>query len=301
MNKLRHSKFKNTGILFELLVRQTASDVLSENDSNLAIPLIKKYFKGKNKPLGKELGLYKCLMNEKFLSESKAKELIDATIEARRRISNVRLKREKYNLIKEIKENFDIDEFFRNKLNDYKYFASIYKLFEAETNDDCELSPSEFVKCRYSLIEHITNKSISVDKKISEEDKAFVELSKQTEDVKALAYKMMLDKFNEKYQHLNKHQKDLLREYIYNVSNTNQFREYVNKDVDVVKAELDEKVSKIKDKATRIKIQGITEHIEKLKQGKVVKEDQLVQLMRYFELVKEIDKAIESPKEKING
>jgi hypothetical protein len=67
MKNLKHSKFKNTGVLFELLVRQVASDTLNNNDSK-AIPLIKKYF-AKSNELAKELNLYQTLVKEKFSKE----------------------------------------------------------------------------------------------------------------------------------------------------------------------------------------------------------------------------------------
>ena len=294
MKRIRHSKFKNTGLIFELLVRQTTADVLNESQDSISINLIKKYF-GKNKPLSRELNLYKGLMETKFNSEDKAKDFINETIHARARINNTTLKKEKYNLIKDIKENYDIEEFFRNKLNTYKDLASIYKLFEVEMNEG-DLPPKESVQCKHTLIERITGKVPEVlsNKSISEDYR------KQTEDVRMLAYKMMIDKFNEKYSDLNESQKNLLREYIYNVSNTNSFRKYVDIEIDKLKKELKTIVPKIADKSTKIKVKGIIEQVDTLKRGKVVRDDQLVQLMRYYELVKEIKK-INCSKEKVNG
>jgi hypothetical protein len=304
MKRIKHSKYKNTGLLFELLVRQTTADVLNEsNDESFAIKLIQKYF-GKGKPLARELSLYKGLMETKFQSENRAKDLINESIDSRKKISNVSLRKEKYNLIKEIRDNFNVDEFFRNKLENYKNLASIYQLFEAATNDDSELPPPEKVQCSSTLIEHIIGKQIipAESTEDSENKKIIDEYKRMTEDLRLITYKTMLDKFNEKYDGLDSAQKNLLREYIYNVSNTNSFREYVDVEVDRVKSEVEILVPKIEDKATQIKVEGVISNIDKIKRGKVVSEDQLVQLMRYFELVKEVKKVIECPnKEKVNG
>ena len=53
--KIKHSKYKNTGILFELLVRQIASDTVSGKDS-AAINLVKKYFSKSEITLSLEFG-----------------------------------------------------------------------------------------------------------------------------------------------------------------------------------------------------------------------------------------------------
>jgi len=304
MKKIKHSKYKNTGLLFELLVRQTTADALNENkDESFAIKLIKRYF-GSGKPLSKELFLYKGLIETKFQSENRAKDLISESVESRKKINNLSLRKEKYNLIKEIKENYNIDEFFRNKLVNYKNFASVSQLFESATNEECELSPTEKVQYTSTLIEHITGKQVQLDKnkEISENNKALEEYKKMTEDLRLLTYKTMMEKFNEKYQGLDSAQKNLLREYIYNVSNTNSFRDYVDNEVDRVKDEVGQLIPKIEDKATQIKVEGVIPNIEKLKRGKVVSEEQLVQLMRYFELAKEVKKVVACPKkEKVNG
>jgi len=303
VKRIKHSKYKNTGLLFELLVRQTTADVLNEsNNESFAIKLIKKYF-GNGKPLARELSLYKGLMETKFSSENRAKELIEESINSRKKISNLSLKKEKYNLIKEIQDNYNIDEFFRSKLPSYKNFASIYQLFEAATNEEGELRPTDKVQCASTIIEHVTGKQLKPIKpiEVSENDKVLDEYKKMTEDLRMLTYKTMLDKFNDKYKGLDDAQKNLIREYIYNVSNTNQFRDYVDKEVERVKSDVMTLVPKIEDKATRIKVEGVIPNIDKLKRGKVVNENQLVQLMKYFELLKEIKRATTPKKEKVNG
>ena len=294
MKRIRHSKFKNTGILFELLSRQTTADILDENENSQAVKIYRKYFAG-SKPLAKELLLYKELIDNKFVSPDRAKELVEATLEARKELSNVKLRKEKYNLIKDIKENYEIDAFFSNKIHNYKELASIYQLFENATTTEGDLTPSDVVKYRHTLVEHITgNPQTKTEIEINE-------LDKETEDTRLLAYNIMLEKFNKKYNDLDIHQKSLLREFIYNVSNTNSFRNYINTEADRVQEEIKELVQKIEDPTTKIKVTEVAKQIDKLKKGKSVKDEQILNLMRYYELVKEVRRVIACPKEKLSG
>lgn len=279
MRKIKHSKFKNTGILFELLAAQMTADVLSGKDESQAAKMVKEFFNGRNQ-LGKELTLYQTLLKEKFNSEGKAKDLIGAVLESRRNLSNVKLRREKYNLIKKIKENYSVDDFFNSRIPNYRVLASVYKLFEHSTSDN-KLLPTEEVTATYTLIEHITATT-----QRTEDAKLLIENDK---DLRLLTYKIMIDRFNEKYNNkLDKRQKRLLREYIHNISNTNSLREYVDAEVDTVKMDIESHIPEIDDEVTRIKLTEVTNQIDNLKRGKLVKDDQIVSLMRYYELLKEI-------------
>lgn len=281
MGKIRHSKLKNTGILFELLAGQMTADILSSKDESESVKLVKEFFNG-YKQLGKELSLYQTLLKEKFNSENKAKDLISAVLESRKNLSNVKLRREKYNLIKKIKESYDVDNFFSSRIQNYRILASIYKLFEHSTSET-KLAPTEEVTARYTLIEHITSNPSKTD-----EVKLLIENDK---DLRLLTYKIMIDRFNEKYNNsLNKPQKNLLKEYIYNISNTNSLREYVDTEVDNVQSEIESYIPKIKDEVVKIKLTEVTNQILTLKRGKLVKDDQIVSLMRYYELAKETKK-----------
>lgn len=289
MKQIRHSKFKNTGILFELLVRQTTADVLKNSDDSGAIKMIQKYF-GSKTELSKELSLYQTLVKEKFNSESKARDLIEAVIRERQKLSNQKLRKEKYNLIKEIKDKYDTDSFFQSRIDNYRVYASIYKLFEETINDGKSfLRPADAVSTKYTIIEHITKNPITTSQEKT--DRLIQEYKKQEKDLQLLSYKILVDKFNEKYSVLDGHQKKLLKEYINNISNTNSLRDYVNGEVDRVKKEIETVIPTINDDVTVIKLKEVAHQINNLKKGHVVKDNQILSLMRYYELVKELSNA----------
>ena len=129
IKRLKHSKIKNTGLMFELLLRQITADVLDKDKKSIAVKIVKSGF-NETTELGKELALYQLVMNKNFNSDKKAEYFINEVIKERRNLNNSRLWREKYNLIKSLKESYDLQKFLSSKVRNYKFYASIYKLFE---------------------------------------------------------------------------------------------------------------------------------------------------------------------------
>lgn len=280
MKNLKHSKFKNTGVLFELLVRQVASDTLNNVDSK-AIPMIKKYF-GKSTELSKELKLYQTLVKEKFAKEEKANHLVDAVLAAKSGLNQSILNRQKYNLIKEIKANYVLEDFFKSKVNNYKSLASIYKLFEYTIADN----PIDIVNTRYTIVEHITRKEVKKPNELNEMS-SFI---KQDKDVRLLSYKILVDKFNDKYSGLNEGQKSLLRQYINTVSEGTELKEFISKEVLKLQKEIKSLTSKVTDKVVKIKLAEVTNLLSEISGAKAVKDNHILSLLRYHELVKELKK-----------
>jgi len=276
--KMKHNKIKNTGILFELLTRQITVDLMESNSSK-AVNIVKKYFKNGTQ-LGKEYELYKILTETKYNTESRAETLIEAVMDSRKKLSRGSIKKEKYNLIKEIRESYNEKDFFNTKINNYKVLASIYNLFEHKE----EVAPDKYVATKYTIVENITSQS-----KASKTNKTYDYLKKQEKDLRMLAYSTLVEKFNKKYSNLTKKQKTLIKEYINNISNTNKLREYVDSEVEVVKDTLKTQIKKVEDKVTQIKLTEVVNQIDGLKKGKVVSDKQVVSMMRYYQLIGEID------------
>ena len=277
MSTLKHSKIKNTGILFELLVRQVASDTLSK-DTSEAVRIIKEYFSNKTQ-LGKELQLYQTVLQEKFNSESQANRFIDAVVSSRRKLNKGKLRREKYNLIKEIKEHYDLQKFTKARVENYRTLASTYTIFE-----NTSLKPAEGVKLRYNLVEAVTGKR--ANKQIKKQ--IVSEYEKQDKDMQLLSYQILVDKFNEKYGDLSDKQKKVLREYINNVSNTNNLKELISTEVPHIKRTLRNKIRSIKDPVVRIKLKEVAKQATALGKRNVIKDQEVLSLMRFYELIKEL-------------
>ena len=280
MKNLKHSKFKNTGVLFELLVRQVASDTLNNNDSK-AIPLIKKYF-AKSNELAKELNLYQTLVKEHFTKEEKANYLIEAVLVAKSQINQATLNRQKYNLIKEIRDTYNIEDFFKSKVNNYKTLAAIYKLFEFTIADN----PTESVNNRYTIVEHITRKEVKVKAELNE----MSDFIKQDKDVRLLSYKILVDKFNDKYSNLNEGQKSILRNYINTVSDGPDLKDFIVKESTKLQKDLKALTAKVDDAVVKIKLTEVTNLLKELASVKAIKDNHVLNLLRYHELIKELKK-----------
>jgi hypothetical protein len=279
MKKLKHSKYKNTGILFELLVRQIATDTLNNKDSK-ATGIIKEFF-GKKTELATELKLYQSMIKESFTSEYKASEFVNIILKERSKLSESTLNRQKYNLIKEIKKNFILEDFFNYRVSNYKQNATVYKLFE-NTNSD---NPVEYVECKSVVMEHLTGKVENTDKITTTINE---EYTKQPKEVRLLAWKMLVENFNNKYTNLSDKQRSILKEYINSADNSDKLKTFVIRECDLLKTNL--KSVKITDQVTKIKVNEVMKLITKLKSAKVITETQILSLLRYNELYSELTK-----------
>ena len=288
MKKIKHSKFKNTGFIFELLVRQITSEVMSSSKS-VAEKLLKEHFNSKQE-LSKELKLYQYLINEKYNSESKAEQFINTILEARKKIDEKKLTKEKYNLIKEIKETYNLDEFIKSPISNYKTLASIYKIFETVVTDT-QYEPTDIVSARFTIAENIINSSIQ-NKDVKLKDAVLEEYRKQDDDLRAVSYKLLVESFNNKYSNLTNDQKGLLREYINNINNTGKLSEYVSNEISKLVEGLKEVGSKISDKVTKIKLAETIANVRKIKSVKKIKEQHLSAMMMTYELLNELKQSL---------
>ena len=280
----KHNKIRNTGLLYEFLLRQITADVLNKDDKSKAISIVKSRF-NETTELGKELALYNIVINKKFNNDAKADYFINEVIKERRKLNNSVLKREKYNLIKEIQSNYNLQKFTSSKVPNYKIYASTYKLFEFINS----LSPDEKTESFFNLVEHITtnNKDIKLSETISN--------LPDDEDLRILTYKTLLEKFNQKYTKLSGAQKNLLKEYINNISNTNSLKDTLQVIVSELKKDLKTHSKNLKDKVVKIKLKEAINSIDKFcgvdSKQNMVKDSHVLQTMRYLELVKEMKKS----------
>ena len=278
--KIKHSKYKNPGILFELLVRQITADTLKGDDSP-AIDILKKFFV--KTELGREYKLYETILKSKVLNESRANVFITTALDASKKLNKGQLRNQKYQLIREIKDNYKVEEFFSSKIKNYKELAALYTLIEGYNSKDIS-DTQQLVDNKVTLLEFLTKQEVSEEKKQT----LIEEFSNYDKDTRILTYKVLLERFNDKYQHLSKEQKQVLKEFINSVDSSPRLRNFYNSKVNELKDSLIKENKNIKDKATAIKIKEVSKYLTELDKSSKVGDDNLVDLLRYYELVKEI-------------
>ena len=280
MSKFKHSKLRNTGLLFEFLLRQVTVDVLNKKKESPALKIIKGKF-NEHTELGKELALYNLIVSKKFKSDKKADFFLSEVIRQRGKLNNMNLRREKYNVIASIKESYDVNQLFSSKVPNYKVFASVYKLFEGIN----EMGADEKTESYFIVIENVTTLKHT-------KNKSYIPEEFKDKDLRILSYKTLLEKFNQKYTNLSDEQKHVLKEYISNISNTNNFSVFVETQIPKLKKKLTSKVKKVKDKVLRIKLKEAVNCVNKfcLNESKQTDDNSVVQLLRYYELDKELNK-----------
>jgi hypothetical protein len=281
---IKHSKFRNTGILFEVIVRKITSETLSGKDSP-AINIIKSHFV--NTELGKEYKLYETIFNSKNLDPIKASTVLDTLLEQSKKLNRTAIRKEKYNLIKALKEYYNVEGLFKTKLNNYKAQASFYTLIESY-NTNKLIDPNQIIDNKVTLLEHLTSKNVvreNVRENVIEEFKS------QDKDIRTLTYYVLLEKFNDKYSSLNSKQKHILKEFIESVDNTPQLKEFYNKEVNYIKEEISKQLKNTSSEVIKIKLNEVSSLIKELNKRTVIKSDHLVDLLQYHSLLEELTKA----------
>jgi len=281
--QIKHSKYKNTGILFELLVRQITTDTL-EGKPSPAKDLLQKYFV--KSELGREYKLYESLLAKTTLTESKANMVLSTLIDSSKNLNRGALKRQKYNLINEIKKHYDLIKFFNHKLPNYKPFAAFYTLLEL--NNSSKSTPKQLIQNRVTILEYLTIASIKKDKV---RDEVMEEVNNSDKDTKLLTYKILMEKFNGKYDNLVNKQKLILKEYINSIDNAPRLKEFYVTSITDIKNELKELNKNTKSKVTKIKINEIISLIKVPTKTTKLKDNDLVDLLQYCDLINELETA----------
>ena len=279
MKKSTHSKIKNAGILFELLSRQITADVLSGKHNSPAIQIIQEAFKI-GTALNDEFKLYQILLENKTKSEIKAHYLIEAVCDKYKRLDKRQLAREKYNLIKAIKEHYNVDNFFKVKIDKYKLYASIFRTLQSAQE---VVNPADTISSRFTIVEHLTTAKSPAKK--SEIETEFVNLDI---DTRILAYKSLVEKFNTKYSVLTDSQKSLLREYVNAVSDTTTLKTLVKKQAISLQEQLTKHIKSSDSTVAKVKLTEVNKLLTKYKSLRTIEESHVLQLMLFHELIKEL-------------
>jgi hypothetical protein len=283
MASIKHSKYRNSGILFELLVRQTTADLVANKDSK-AVKILKKYFS--NTELGREYALYNNIVTSPKLSETKANMLITTVLEQYAKLNKEAIQKLKFNLIREIKANYEINEFFKAKVDNYKTYASIFSIFESQIQKN--IDAKQIFLNKVVILEHVTKSKIE-DMQAS---KSIVEdLMKEDKEIRLLTYKILVEKFNDKYQGLSERQKHVLKTYITSVSDTTKLNSFVNTQLQEIKTDLQKLSAKIPDQVMKIKLDEVVKLVTPIKEGSRIKDETISGLLQYIDLIEELKKS----------
>ena len=280
--KIKHSKFRNTGLIFELLVKQIAADTLSKKDSS-AVGIIRKFYTGKT-TLAKEFKLYEFILRNKNVSTQKASNIISTITEISRKLNQDILKKQKYQLIAEIKKSYNIEEFFNIQVSDYKPLAALYCLLEAQNNDQL-VDPDYLVNNRTTILEHLTSNEVS---KSDVEDSVIQEFAKYDKDLKLLTFKILLEKFNDRYKDFSPEHKNILREFITSVNSTTRLRNVINEELGKISKTVTKLIPSIKNDVIKIKLEEVAKNIIPISKKEKVSDTHLVNIMQYYDLIKEL-------------
>jgi len=281
--KVKHSKYKNTGLIFELLVKQIASDTLSKKDSP-ALSVLKKFYAGKSS-LAKEYKLYEFISKNSNVSPLRAEAILSTITEISRKLDQAAIKKQKYELIAEIKTHYNVDEFFAIQVRDYKALAALYCLLETQNNAD-NVDPSSLIENKTTILEHLTSKAQNED---DVKDTLIEEYSKYDKDLRLLTFKILLEKFNDSYKDLLPEQKNILKEFITSVNSTTRLRTIVNEELEKIATKVVELSEKVSDKVIKIKLEEVKKAIKPVSNKEKIGDTHLVNLMQYYELVHELE------------
>lgn len=276
--KIKHNKIKNTGLIFELLTRTLINDTL-ENKKSFVPQIIKKYFK--NTELSKEYKLYEFLIKNKNLNESKAQSVLNTVTYNVNSLNNNKLKKEKYNLINEIRKHYDINEFFKTLTPDYKLLASIYLLFEIERKSNKINLLEESVKYKNVIIENLTLNT----QKIPSENKFIAEYNKQDNLTKSITQKLLIEKCNESFKTLSENQKITLKEYIKNSDKPDLLLEYYNKRVYDITKYIVKNINLIDSEPIKIKLKESLNYLKPLVKSRSITDEKIINLLHFDELI----------------
>lgn len=277
--QIKHSKYKNTGLLFELLVRRITADTLEGQEDSAAVTILRKYFL--NSELGKEYKLYEQLTKYKSLSEGKAELVINSLVEASTKLNRTEIRRQRYNLVKEIKENYSVDKFFKVKVANYKVYAALNNLIENHSSD--QVAPEVVISNKMTLLEHLSKTPIQEKK-----DDLIEEVSGYDKDLRILTYRVLLEKFNEKYDDLKPTQKEVLKEFINSVDSPEKLKNLYNSRIPGIRSTLAMKMKSVEDEVVKIKLSEVLKYVTPLEKNDKFNNDDIVNLLQYYELINEL-------------
>jgi hypothetical protein len=216
----RHNKKRNTALLYEMLVREIIKQTINKDliNRNKAIAVLKEHFQ-KDTEIGKELQLFKNLLETQELLPHTAEKLIQETKKEYKNLNVKKVFKEQSTLIKKINQELS-KGVFSNFVPNYKDIATLSQIF----NDDASTK-------RRVILEEGVLKRITMNKT---SDK------KKNTHLSGLVVNKFIERFNKKYSSsLLENQKALLNKFILSfLDNGTDFKVYLNEEIQSLKNEI---------------------------------------------------------------
>jgi hypothetical protein len=266
---MSHNKKRNTGFVYEALVRELTKAIVVEKDTEKQqkIRSVLKYYFNPEKPLGKELQLYKALQEN--IEEKYAQRYIDVIKNEYAMLSQSDIEREHSKLINEINKNIN-PNVFNNFVPNYKNLATIAQIFSSKTH------PKDKVLLEENLLNNLIKEEVKEDNKVDN-----------------LVYNTFIKKFNETYGNsLLREQKELLSRYITSFSDNGlELKIYLNEEISVLKEKLNKlsETDEFKNNSQLLEgISGVKNYLDDFNKTEL-NDDTLKKVLKIQELVKEVN------------
>lgn len=269
--------------MYELLVKQITSDLVSRKDSP-AVDIIRKYYSG-NTALTQEYRLYKTVEEGTNLTVVRADNLVSEVLKAARKINSKELADLKYSLISEIKSKYDLENFFSVTVPNYRSLAALYCLFEADRSLDL-IDPQSIVSNKVTLLEYMTSR---FQPKQEVETKLIEEFASSDKDIRLLTFKILLQKFNERYVDFLPEQKQILK-HLVSMGSSKNLKEYLNEEIDKLNSQLSELSKKVSTGVEKIKLREALKILKPISNTDKVLDEHLVKILQFYDLVEELRK-----------
>lgn len=283
MAKYTHSKYKNTYLIFEFLIRQLTNEMMSGvaiKESN-AYQIIQKNFS--SGLLKEELTLYQALVDNKLSKTYSAEILLNECIKRYKSLNKRKLDAMRYNLVKKIKECYDIDKLFSTQVEQYKEAGSVYFLFETVKNRDI-LNESKFAGDIMGNLLSPKEKKKSIQ--------IFECIKEASQEDREMAFKMMVNSFNKKFSSaLNENQKEFIQDYTYNHTNENG---WIKKHLNRIKRSIISESKNLDDSIygqniLKIKLKECVKVIDYIAKKKVLNEDDHTKVIQSYKLIDQLN------------
>lgn len=273
----KHSKLKNTGVLYELLTRQVAVDIINSKPP-VALNLIKRFF-NKNSELAKEYSIYQSIINNRGLDATKSSVLLESIKDSYSSINTKKIQEEKYRLIEEINKSYD-NNFWSARVDSYKLHASVFHLLES-INGSQFSDPLKLAESKLTIMEHLME-----TKEKTEIDTILEDYRKYNDVQRKYIFQQMSSHVQKRLANMNTAQRNFMLDYM-TFGTGVKMTAIINENIDRLKKQLLEH-SYSADDPTRVKLKEVVHQLNHIKSNRANDAD-IIRILEHMDLVDELN------------